>query len=255
MINTIIPHTFNESLIRQLSEETLINGQLVPKGYCNATEICQANNKRWAKYLEFSKTQPFLDALAEVSPAQGLTHVITISDGLNEYRGTWVSLPVAMNLAQWCSPKFAAWASIVLSAIVQGEFQPLTKEAAIAQQKLQELWQEIRDASKVAFWNLGDATKAYLDSHSNLSENYRRFIYSNCQDTVNRGILGKMANKIRSELEVTDLLRDHYKAEALERIQTVQRIAAIQIVNKGTEPLKAVKDTLEFCGYEVINYN
>ena len=164
---TIIPHSFKGKNIPQLSKDSTFSGVLIPKSYCNATEMCKANGKRWVKYLEFSKTKPFLEALSEVSPSKGLTYIITISEGANETRGTWVSLPVAMNLAQWCSPEFAAWASIVLSEIVSGNYEALTKDAEEAEQRLKESWQKIRNAGKATRRTLTDAIKEWYERNPN----------------------------------------------------------------------------------------
>ncbi len=161
---SILPHFYNDKQITQTSEDTVLAGKFIPKGYCNATEICKVNNKRWVKYMEFSKTPAFLKALNEVSPLEGLTHIITITDGANELRGTWVSLPIAMNLAQWCSPEFAAWAAIVLSAIVEGQYKALTEEAENAQAKLKDLWQEVRRYGIATRRLLTDAIKRLVCS-------------------------------------------------------------------------------------------
>lgn len=255
MLNCIIPHQFNQSLICQLSEDTVIGGRLIPAHYCNATQMCKGAGKRFNNYTRNERTKAYLKALAESTRISAdLLIIENESSGTNEERGSWVHPEVAISLAAWISPEFEVWANRVLRAVINGDFRPLTEEAATAQRQLQELWQEIRDGSKAAFWNLTDATKLYLEQHPEVSESYRKFVYSNCQDAVNRGILGKMAKKIRSELQVKDLLRDHYKVEALERIKTVQHLAAIQVTNKDIEPFQAVKNTLEFCGYDPIDY-
>jgi hypothetical protein len=80
---TLISHDFNGQVISQLQQDTLINGVMIPKGFVNATEMCKANGKRWAKYREYSKTQPFLDALSKItdSPLEGRSFY-TIESGV-----------------------------------------------------------------------------------------------------------------------------------------------------------------------------
>ena len=76
-------------------------------GYVNATAMCRAVGKLFADYRRLGVTQAFLE---ELSRSMGIPIdllVFTNASGLNEHRGTWVHPDVAINLGQWCSPKFA----------------------------------------------------------------------------------------------------------------------------------------------------
>jgi hypothetical protein len=117
-------------------------------------------------------------------------------------------------------------------------------------------WLKSRAKSKEAFWSLGDAVKSYKESHSEKSDNYRTFIYSNCQNAVNRGLFGKDAATIRKELGIkdTELLRDHYGEAALRRLDLIQSLASANIVHRDIEPLQAVKESLAMYNFEVIDY-
>lgn len=275
--NGIIPHVFEDVTIFQTSEDAIIAGRLIPKGYCNLTHILKAasaetgKQKQWAKYFKSENTQAFLNELAienncivieesdmpngtSAQPCGLQPSIIIIKGGNPSEQGTWGHLEVAIHLATWASPRLAVWGVKALRAVIEGDYHALTEEAVIAQAKLQELWQKIRDASKDAFWTLGDAIKEYKDSHSEKSESYRTFIYSNCQDAINRGLFGKPASKIREELGVTDLLRDHYGQTALKRIELVQAVAAVNIVNQDIEPLDAVKSALAMFNFEAMDY-
>lgn len=50
-------------------------------------------------------------------------------------------------------------------------------EAEVRQQ-----WLSARMGSKDAFWQLGEGIEIYKPKHPERSDNYRKFIYSNCQD-------------------------------------------------------------------------
>jgi len=115
-------------------------------------------------------------------------------------------------------------------------------------------WLKAREGSKQAFWTLGDATKSYLDLHPEKTENYRKFVYPNCQDALNRGLFGMSASQIRKELNVSDLLRDHYGETALRRLDLVQPLAAARIINEDMEPLESVKAALAMFAFEEIDY-
>ncbi len=254
MNSSTIPHEFNGKLILQLSENTLVGGKQIPKGYVNATQMCKANGKRLDNYLRNQKAEAFIQETSTVTSLLRERLIIVIQGGDDKnIQGTWFHPNIANNLAQWISPKFAAWASQVLTSVLRGDYQALTKEAEIAQIKLQETWTKVRSGSKQAFWSLGDAIKSYLTKHES-SANYQRFIYPNCQDALNRGLFGKAAKTIREELGVSDLLRDHYGEVALRRIDLVQALAAANIVNLDVEPLDSVKNALEVFNFNVVDY-
>lgn len=88
-----------------------VEGEIVSQrrkdGYINATAMCQAAGKRWNDYRRLLTTDPFL---AELSAATGIPAaelIQSLSGGTPHLQGTWVHPQVAINLGQWCSPKFA----------------------------------------------------------------------------------------------------------------------------------------------------
>src|ERR1051326_140536 len=94
---SLITHKIGNSFIPQRAND----------GYINATAMCNAVGKKFFDYWRNAVTQEFLQELARSAgiPADQLT--FTTTTGKNEERGTWVHPDVAMNLGQWCSPKFA----------------------------------------------------------------------------------------------------------------------------------------------------
>lgn len=87
-------------------EDTLVNQRAID-GYVNATAMCKAVGKLFADYARLNVTKAFLKELSGSTgiPIDHLVHTITA--GPNDVRGTWVHPDVAINLGQWCSPKFA----------------------------------------------------------------------------------------------------------------------------------------------------
>lgn len=88
-----------------------IEGKLVHQravdGYVNATAMCKAVGKNFADYRRLITTQAFLAELSSVMgiPITGL--LLVIQGGKPHEQGTWVHPDIAINLGQWCSPKFA----------------------------------------------------------------------------------------------------------------------------------------------------
>lgn len=78
--------------------------------FVNATQMCKATGKRWAKYWENQSTQEFLVALADSlrCPISDL-YFVRQGRGDTVEQGTWVHRQVAIHLAQWCSADFSVW--------------------------------------------------------------------------------------------------------------------------------------------------
>ncbi|WP_462254191.1 KilA-N domain-containing protein [Ferruginibacter sp.] len=81
--------------------------QRITDGYINATGICKAAGKNFADYARLGSTKEYLDALNADMGIPISELVQQIKGGIPEYQGTWVHPQVAINLAQWASPKFA----------------------------------------------------------------------------------------------------------------------------------------------------
>lgn len=101
---------------------------------------------------------------------------------------------------------------------------------------------EARANGKFARRNLTDCIKDYIDSHE-VSDNYKKFVYSNCSDYLNKIILGCKAKQAKEfyQLPENSLLRDHIPAAALTELEVAERVAGRAIDDRDMEPLEAVK--------------
>lgn len=91
-------------------EKTSVN-QRVTDGFINATEICKAAGKNFADYTRTQNTKDFLEALSADMGIPITELIEQIKGGIPQFQGTWVHPQVAINLAQWASPKFAVLVS------------------------------------------------------------------------------------------------------------------------------------------------
>jgi hypothetical protein len=113
-------------MITQLSEDSVIGGRTVPKGYCNATLMLGAasaetgKRKQWSNYIKSQSTQDYLQELslqencsivgdptvhgcASAQP-QALHPLIIVIKGGDPYsQGSWVHPQVAIHLLEWLS--------------------------------------------------------------------------------------------------------------------------------------------------------
>ncbi len=117
------PTQLELALIPHEVENTLINQRAID-GYVNATAMCKAVGKLFADYSRLKNTQEFLE---ELSGSMGIpiTELVqSVTGGSNDLKGTWVHPDVAINLGQWCSPKFAVQVSKWVREWANGTAKP-----------------------------------------------------------------------------------------------------------------------------------
>ena len=96
--------------------------QRASDGYLNATAMCKAAGKQFNDYSRLASSQEFLKELSTETgiPVSGLS--VSIRGGLIDSQGTWVHPDVTVNLAQWCSPRFAVAVSRWVREWLSGNF-------------------------------------------------------------------------------------------------------------------------------------
>lgn len=86
-------------------------GSIIPQrsrdGYISATALCQSVNKRYSDYKALKSTGEFIVELIAQTNLSEQQLIHNIVGGNPSLQGTWVHPYLAMNLAQWLSPKFA----------------------------------------------------------------------------------------------------------------------------------------------------
>lgn len=105
-----MPNAYQLPIIYHEIEESTINQRAID-GYINATAMCKAAGKQFAHYFHLHGTKAYLDALSSDIGITISELVQIIKGGVPELQGTWVHPYVAVNLAQWLSPKFAVQVS------------------------------------------------------------------------------------------------------------------------------------------------
>jgi len=102
---------------------------------------------------------------------------------------------------------------------------------------------QARIDGKVARRTLTDSIRDYLERHPEVSDNYRKFIYINCSEYLNKIVLGCRSNQAKEYYDVPkhSLLRNHLTRAALRELEGTERLASRHIDNRDLEPLEAVK--------------
>lgn len=97
----LIVHKVGNNYIKQRAND----------GYINATAICKASNKLLSDYRDLISTKDFLTELFYDTRIPISELLQSIKEGSSALQETWVHPQVAINLAQWASPKFAVLVS------------------------------------------------------------------------------------------------------------------------------------------------
>ena len=252
---SIIPHIFNDQKINQAQTDLQFGKYQVPAGYVNLTEMCKANSKQLAHYKTLKATNAYLEVIYDETGIAISLLMVDVSTYWKEgTQGTWGHIEVALDLAAWISPKFRYWANRVLRAVIDGNFQALTPDAEEAKQKLEVIWNDLREYTKESFWFMGDAVKQYYLDNPRV-ERYSGQNYSEVFNALNVGLFGMEAKDIRAELGIgkSTLNRDHFGKQALKRIEIVQRLAEAQM-RRGKVPVDAVNFAIDNLNYQVSSY-
>ncbi len=90
-------------------------------GYVNATALCKQAGKLFKDYHKTKTTKAFLEELSAVENILLTTLVQVKQGGLPQEQGTWVHELIAINLAQWLSPKYGVLVAKVMQKFHRGE--------------------------------------------------------------------------------------------------------------------------------------
>jgi hypothetical protein len=102
----------NIVIIKKKEKQELILNDIIissryEDNYVNATQLCQAGNKKFSHWISLDSTKELINILESDAgiPASELLDIIKGGD--YKKQGSWVHPDLAIQLAQWISPKFA----------------------------------------------------------------------------------------------------------------------------------------------------
>ena len=124
-------------------------------------------------------------------------------------------------------------------------------DAAFGKQRSLEEYNE-RLKRKIARRTLTDSIKAYLERHSEVSDNYRTWIYKNVTDAIYRAVFSMDAKKLAEALKCNkDEIRDNLDQFCVSRIVWIEE-SVCQQIDLDFEPQDAVKRVVEFNSLKTI---
>lgn len=243
---SILPHFYNNQQITQTSEDTVIAGNLIPKGYCSATDMCKANGKRWNDYKRLKSSVTYWKALSQSTgiPVDQLV-IENESQGSNSERGTWVHPEIAIDMSQWVSVDFRIWANRVLRAVLNNEVKAQTEDAIKAKKELdalhEEIWKTARIIGKSARRSLTDACKDWYTRNPNSSSRPLAVMIAQSTNLVYQALWGMDAMQLEEHLGCgRHESRDHLSARDLKTLDAAEERVAGYIDQDNLKPVDAV---------------
>ncbi|HEY9598313.1 MAG TPA: Rha family transcriptional regulator [Cyanophyceae cyanobacterium] len=122
----------------------------------------------------------------------------------------------------------------------------LVQAFSIAKQLLLQSWQQRRLESKTTRHSFTDTIEDYISRHPELSDNDKRWMFTNVSQQVDLAVFGRVAKKLAADLDVPrENLRDSFTSEELQLVREVENTAMRLIDIQDTHPIEAVKQAKE----------
>lgn len=246
---SILPHFYNYTQINQVRKDTELAGRLIPKGYCNATEMCKANGKRWNDYAKLKSSKAYWDELSldtRIIVSRLIIEIKGTPNGDASLQGTWVHPEIAIDLSQWVSPKFRVWANRTLRLVINDEFEAQTENAEKAQARLEELedslWEKARIIGKCTRRTLTDSVKDWYECNPNGSSRPIGVMIAQTTNLVYQFLWGMDALHLEAYLGCgRNESRDYLSEPDLKRLDRAEARVTEFIDEDNIKPVEAVK--------------
>lgn len=168
------------------------------------------------------------------------TVVVYSEEGVNG--GTWGHPSLAINLARWISAEFSVWCDgHIFNLLATGSTSVKTSKPSKSPE-----WLQARLAGKDERRKLTDAIKEYIERHPELSENQRKYLYSNASESLNIGIFAKRSRQLKALLGLSNhsLLRDGLSLSENSCLCVIEYLACQFIEHEDLDPCEAVKKAI-----------
>jgi hypothetical protein len=192
--------------------------QRAKDGYVNVTAMCKAAGKKVNDYVRLSSTQQFIEELQSVAGIPATLLVVTKQHGHAAEQGTWAHPDVAVNLAQWCSAKFAVAVSRWVRDWMTTGKTPTIPALDISDPHSMMVW--LNQATSIALQKTAENQK--LNAALTLTQR-------------NLGVAAQDLTKAKEDLNVKELQLSHAvveKDEQTRKVDAVGRAVALEKESK-----------------------
>ena len=170
-------------------------------GFINVTNLCKAGDKQFKAWFRLDKTKAFLDVLSS-TVFINTVELLKYNTGGNGGRHTWAHPQVAINIAQWISPRFDVKVSAWIYEVM------MTGKVDISNTKS---YRQLQSENKDKELKIQYLTKKYVKRQPRIDYKERNVVY--ILTTANmkkerRYILGKAEN-LTNRLSVYNKSDEH----------------------------------------------
>lgn len=99
------------------------------------------------------------------------------------------------------------------------------------------------------FWT--DTVEWYIKNNE-VSDSYKRFVYINVSDGLNRQMFGMTSKQLKEYygLKSSESVRDFLPSDTLKLVDSIEKAVAVRVRKTGVEPKQALKEMLVFLGVD-----
>ena len=176
-------------------------------------------------------------SVAKIATVDGKRRSVTILEEAGIFQLIFGSmLPSAEKFQDW------VFEEVLPSIRKTGGYQHKSKLSANPPEWLQARLQGKDDRRK-----LTDAIKEYINRHPELSENERKYLYSNASESLNLGIFAKRSKQLKALLGLSTRspLRDALTLRENSCLAAIEFLACQYIEHEDLEPCTAVKKAID----------
>lgn len=256
--------TDSSFIIRRIDGITLAVEQRYRDGYVNATKLSSAHLIKTGKRREVSewtsnqRTQQMVEHLSESTGIPVDLLIITVIDGANENRGTYIHPRLAVRFGIWLSDDFGLVVEDWVQSWLADGRNPLADIDRVG------LRSGLKDDSRL---RMTDQVKVYLEQIQRYDDKkYRGIFFSQVHDAINAAITGETAKQMRDRLsqilvrtvKQDELIRDYFPSEVLQRYIAMCEASANFMIREDLHPLTAVERAAEivlYAGYRPTSIN
>lgn len=224
---------------------TLRNGVVIPKGYCNATQMCQNNGKRLNNYMRLSGTKELIGWLQKSADSDLSQRVlIPIEGGTYWEQGTWVHPDIAIDVAMWLNIEFRLWAIRAIQGVLNGTYEADPEELRKSAERGRKLWLQIREDGIMARNNFTDRIKEIMEAdgrYGQVDPRERGFEFAKVTNAVYKLVFGMDADQLKKLFNCApETPRNYLSRPCLKAIEFAEDVVA-KFIQNGHQPLDAVK--------------
>lgn len=244
-----------EFIVHRIDGVTVSVDQRYCDGYINITKLSNAYRIKTGQRRDPSewtgniRTQQMVEHLSRSTGIPVDFLIVTVADGPNERRGTYIHPRLAVRFGIWLSDDFGLLVEDWVQNWVTSGRSPLADIDRVG------LRAGLKDESRL---RMTDQVKLYLENIQRYDDKkYRGIFFAQVHDAINVTITGETSKQMRIRLsgilgkmvKEDELIRDYFPSDVLQRYIAVSEATANFMIRDGKHPLTAVEEAADIVLY------